>query len=364
MAYKAVIIDDEPWTRRVIRALAHWEQLGIELAAEACDGAAGLELIAGTRPDIVLTDVKMPRMSGLELVGTLRERGDNTAVIIISGYDDYDFVRAALQYDVFDYLLKPIDEKELNERLSECVRRLACARSTGASALRGELPDKPWLNSFRQQQREIYAALCANNQKLLKSKFQQLKKLSADAQQSEQIYMYYALAGGLQKYLAEYGVSGEQAFGPHGLSYSFEHSAEHMLGYMCEMHLAAAEAVKRAVSRRGRIDIEAVKRYVLENYDKGVSLESASEVFFVSREYLSRCFKAETGQGFADYVCACRMQRAKQLILEYGVPLKQVGALLGYLDPAHFYKAFKKYYGITPGEMQNSSTIDNENGCQ
>ena len=79
--YKVVIIDDEPWTREVIKTLANWEALGLEIAGEASDGEYGLELIRLTVPDIILTDVKMPHLNGIDLIDTLRKENNNTPVI-------------------------------------------------------------------------------------------------------------------------------------------------------------------------------------------------------------------------------------------------------------------------------------------
>jgi len=110
----AVIIDDEPCVRDVVKALGHWSELGIAVVGEAEDGAAGLELVMQLKPDIVISDVKMPRMSGLELASRLQSAPCPPQVMIVSGYDDYDLVRQALKCGVTDYLLKPILKAKQN----------------------------------------------------------------------------------------------------------------------------------------------------------------------------------------------------------------------------------------------------------
>ena len=72
----------------------------------------------------------------------------------------------------------------------------------------------------------------------------------------------------------------------------------------------------------------------------------------MSKEYLSKAFKAEVGKGFQEYLTGLRMEKAKELILNYRVPIKDVGEMVGYMDQSHFYKTFKKYFGMTPGEMK------------
>jgi two-component system response regulator YesN len=80
----------------------------------------------------------------------------------------------------------------------------------------------------------------------------------------------------------------------------------------------------------------------------------------VSKEYLSKTFKATVGVGFSDYVASLRMEKAKTLILEHNIPIKDVGFMVGYIEQPHFYKKFKKYFSMTPGEMKQTLKIDNK----
>ena len=124
-SYYAVIIDDEIWTRETIKKLAKWKENGLEVVGEASDGEYGLELIRHTRPDVILTDVKMPNLDGIQLIRQLRAEQNDALVIFISGYDDYTYIRSALKLDALDYLLKPVKEEELNKMLALCTSRLS-----------------------------------------------------------------------------------------------------------------------------------------------------------------------------------------------------------------------------------------------
>ena len=108
MKYTAIVIDDEIWTRDVVKGLGKWDELGIEIIAEASDGEYGLELITCLNPNIIITDVKMPCMSGLDLVRTLRESGNRAKVIFVSGFDEFTYIHNAIKLEASDYLLKPI----------------------------------------------------------------------------------------------------------------------------------------------------------------------------------------------------------------------------------------------------------------
>ena len=119
--YSVVIIDDEPWTREVVRRLGHWSELGLTIVGEASDGDLGLEMIRELHPDLILTDVRMPYLNGIDLIKTIRAEGNDAQVIFFSGFDDSSYIRSALRLGADDYLLKPIKPSELNERLEKSV---------------------------------------------------------------------------------------------------------------------------------------------------------------------------------------------------------------------------------------------------
>ena len=118
---KVIIIDDEDMVREAIRILGHWADLGIDSVLESTNAHEAIGMIESENPEIVITDMKMPVMDGKELLATLHEKGVDCKVIVVSGFSDYDFTRQAIRSNVIDYILKPVDEQELNEALSQAV---------------------------------------------------------------------------------------------------------------------------------------------------------------------------------------------------------------------------------------------------
>ena len=119
---KLVVIDDEEKVCRLICALIDWERLGIEAAGTAADGEDGLNLIRVVRPDILITDIRMPGKDGLELIAEAKSFLPHLQVIIISGYSQFDYAQAAIRYGVVNYLLKPVKKQELNTILEKITR--------------------------------------------------------------------------------------------------------------------------------------------------------------------------------------------------------------------------------------------------
>ena len=116
---KAIIADDEKWVCEMISHIIDWDNLGILLVGKAEDGITLFDLIQSEKPDIVITDIRMPGLDGIEIVKRTRELNMNTRFIIISGFKHFEYAHSALKYGVDDYLLKPIKEDELNRILKK-----------------------------------------------------------------------------------------------------------------------------------------------------------------------------------------------------------------------------------------------------
>lgn len=120
--YRMIIIDDEPIVREGLMRLLSWKDYQFEVCAQGIDGIDGLEKVLKYQPDLVLVDVKMPGMSGLELIQKAKEKGFKGQFIILTGFSDFDFAKTAISLGVRDYLLKPVDEDELSENICAMVK--------------------------------------------------------------------------------------------------------------------------------------------------------------------------------------------------------------------------------------------------
>ncbi len=121
---KAIIVDDEKLIRLGIRNAIPWEKIGIDQVFLAASATEALRLIADNRPEIMITDINMPETTGLELIRLAREHVENMRIIMLTGYDDFTYVRDSLRLHVDDFFLKPVDEDELIKSLEKMVRQL------------------------------------------------------------------------------------------------------------------------------------------------------------------------------------------------------------------------------------------------
>ncbi|WP_274364591.1 response regulator transcription factor [Paenibacillus thermotolerans] len=109
---RVVIADDEQYIRSMF-AEFHWSRYGISIEGIACDGQEAYEMALLVKPNLVLTDIRMPRMSGLELMKSLKEKMPELKFILLTGYSDFEYAREALRLGASDYLVKPCSEKEI-----------------------------------------------------------------------------------------------------------------------------------------------------------------------------------------------------------------------------------------------------------
>ena len=122
--YQVVLVDDERLIIRGLSTVIPWAELGCEIAGTAHDGVSGLELIRSLRPDIVLTDIRMPNMDGLTMLAAIRSEFPGIQMSVLTAYRDFEYARKAITLGVCRYLLKPSNLDELQEAVKQMVSRL------------------------------------------------------------------------------------------------------------------------------------------------------------------------------------------------------------------------------------------------
>ncbi len=122
--YTVIVADDEEELRRALIRRVDWESIGFSVAGEAENGAEALELVEKYEPDLLLTDIRMPFISGIELARQVREICPATQIAFLSGFDDFAYAQQAIQYNIISYLLKPISAAELTEELKKIKAKI------------------------------------------------------------------------------------------------------------------------------------------------------------------------------------------------------------------------------------------------
>jgi len=136
--FKVLIVDDEVYIREGLKVLIQWNKLGFEVCGQAENGEHAFKMLIELKPDVIITDIKMPLMNGLELIKKVN--GDlklNVKFIVLSGYNEFDYAKTAMKYNVKNYILKPIEEEELEIIAKELYNELYEERNNNEANLRG-----------------------------------------------------------------------------------------------------------------------------------------------------------------------------------------------------------------------------------
>lgn len=381
---KALIVDDENNVRKIIRFLGQWEKHGITEIFEAKNGMEAKQMIDLECPEIILTDVKMPKNNGIELIEWLGAISYPGKVIMISGFDDYSYMRKALQHGCVDYLMKPIEDELLNEALTSAINAWKLEEEERrnvesgfyeevksfrlnreiTSACNGESFDVDAIASSLPQADAYDLTLLYFYQTHHSEPYIQHLSRELDARRLGNVYtlqndphvsMILSAVG--QFFEVEEWITQQFDIPVRLVSgYSIRSLQEITSSYQSAQR-SMAEQNYRAIHRLADLDdarrMQDIVTFVEEHYMEELSLDKLSTRFFLSREHISRRFKQKVGMTLSSYVIQLRINQAKQWLIETDEKMYSIALKLGYQDEIYFSKLFKKHVGKTPIEYRN-----------
>ncbi|MCC3374407.1 helix-turn-helix domain-containing protein [Cohnella sp. REN36] len=355
---KAVIIDDEFWTRDSIRRLGDWARFGIDRVEEAEEGLSGLRIIEEIRPEIVITDMKMRGMDGVELLRRLTENYPFIRKIVISGFDDFAYTKQAILSKVDEYILKPIHQEELNRALEKTVRELGIARGMHAA--------QPLSKDILEEVAACKEAVSRYFQELqteeVQARFDALA-LSLSRREPHGPGFNHSLYSQFMALLGEQASKAGIELSPviRGQAESFyvtdETPCAAWIGALSAAYAAVLADLIQLRKNKSRLDIGDIRAYINRAYAEPITLESIASRFFVSKEHLARTYKQETGATVMDDIISRRMERAVELLAQ-GAAIKHAAEAVGYADPTYFHRIFKKVTGLTPAQARGFGSGD------
>jgi len=408
--YKVFFVDDEASMRAGIRDSIDWDNSGFVLAGEAPDGEMALSLMPEIMPDILVTDVRMPFMDGIELAGRAKKTMPWIKIVILSGHDEFEYAKQAIAIGVEDYLLKPVTSVKLIETLN----KIACRIEEEKEKLRNveELIEGTRKAKIEQLISDIlYGGVDIDQALQLADElnlpvigdYYLVMYIELHRSSDENNNFFYnagecakGVLGGWENaiYLsqgadravcvlkgADAAALEEDAYAcAHAVKYEVERngpcSVAVAIGTIVSdirewpKSLADADASRRylyltnsnsivsardaaAGSKYGEI-IKKAQEYIKNNYaDKDISLHSVAKEVNISPNHFSTIFSQETGEAFIGYITRIRIDNAKALLKTTQMRTSDVGYEVGYNDTHYFSYVFKKNTGMTPKEFRN-----------
>ncbi|TCM99096.1 two-component system response regulator YesN [Paenibacillus sp. BK033] len=352
---KAVIIDDEFWTRDSIKRLADWERFGINQVEEAEEGLSGLRIIDQIHPDIVITDMRMRGMDGAELLKKLTVDYPFIRKIVISGFDDFAYTKQAILSRVDEYILKPVQAEELNRALEKAVSELRIARGLHAA----QPMNKDVMNVVTEYKEQISRQFQELRAEAVRESFEALEALLGSQATPAPglhhlLYKHFMLL--LDELMAKAGIDSATALPEQAASFFVTDFTplEQWIGMLRSSYGAVLEQTIQSRQSKHRLDIEHIRQFLNRSYAEPITLESIASLYFVSKEHLARTFKQATGSTVMDYIVMKRVEEANRL-LRSSVSIKSAAEAVGYSDLTYFHRIFKKVTGITPAQARRET---------
>ncbi|WP_165822645.1 response regulator transcription factor [Paenibacillus montanisoli] len=342
MNYRILLVDDEPMIKLSLRKIITDTHPDFVIVGDASDGQEALEIAEREKPHVIITDISMPVMSGLELLQAVHERGWKPELVILSGYGEFDYAREALRYGVVDYILKPVrisavkdlmlglyakhrEKMEASCAKSELMCR--CLHVAGQLFERIWMVDEPGMNTVAE---ELLTTVTDYRLPDEIKKSVLLDMASALRHQSEDRGTPIVFE----------------------LEWSDKYS-ELILRFRAMLQQALTQVrSSRNWGKQGAIH-DAVQVIHARYADPEFKLEELLSQLNMSVTHFYNLFKQETGKSFIAYLIECRIEKAKELLARSnGCKTYEIGEQVGYPDYPHFTKLFKKVVGVTPSEYK------------
>lgn len=342
--FTVITVDDEPIVKKVLQKLLP-ESGQFQIVAEAEDGLEALKLVRALSPDLLISDIRMPVMDGLELAEALYNERIMPEMLFLSGYDDSSYVRRAMPFGVKEYLLKPLDPVMLTESLQRVVNRIVAKQQIEVENARLLTACNNTAVKLASNIEELQADVVRT---LLHEFCQQL---AADELAPVLVQKILSDLWGLtSSILAERSSSPLPAYPemlkrPHHPETLKQQFMEHILQSIEERKLKRNWGSYRQVRK--------IAEYLDRNYaSPSLSLQQLADHFGISPSYVSRSFKEELGVSFSSYLTNLRMEQAKTLLCNPEYKTYAIATQVGYTDLPHFTKSFKKFTGLSPSDYR------------
>ncbi len=344
---KIVIADDEKMIRDGLVQTMKWGEMGIEVVGSAGDGEKAFEIIMEKKPHIVLTDVRMPLMNGIELLGRIKKEAPQTLVIMLSGYDEFSYAQQAIKLGAADYLLKPVAAEELERTMKRVVEKIAVeideysTRVKIRTAIEKELENyqnavlcgrgadaAAWLDAIYGE-RTIAGAAVGRHKELCVEIVHcvglLLRNAGADAGEIERI-QGHALDAALVGYT----------------------TVEEIKDWIYRFTERSSEIAGRLAAESGVSPIKSAVEYIEKHFREKLTVDKVAAAVSLSPNYFSHVFKTSRGESFTELLNRLRIEEAKRLLSEGTRKVYEVADLVGYGDYKYFSTVFKRIVGVSP----------------
>lgn len=330
------------------------------ICCEASNGKEALSILETNTVDLVITDIRMPIIDGIELLGKISEKKLCPCVVLLSDYCEFNYARQGLIHGAFDYLSKPVDEEELfrllirvrrflNDKKHELekiteLEKMAVQKSGTFYPVGDVKQIIEFIDKGSNHAIEVAAAMADTTGTVLENDVIKtavvLKNVVSEIITSVNVYYPWL----------ESFVDITELSNPDLTKCNDSSSVKAAITNTIEQILTTINRFEYDKQEKGVV--YRICRYAIDNVDKDVSAKTISEALFINKTYVSEVFKDKTGITLGEYLTMLKMERAKRLLLEGTFKNYEIADKLGFKDIEYFGKLFKRYTKETPSEFR------------
>ncbi len=359
--FKLLIADDEWVHRHTLKKffLQHSHEFIIE--AEAEDGKEALRLFISGSYDAVLTDIKMPVMDGLSLLEEIHNIDSSIPVILVSSYTDFEYAMQGIKYGVFEYLLKPVEKKEII-RLSEKLKSFLDKKNNDLQykeTVSNILTSENELVVFEEHEEQLFSLLLSVSSETDRYLMQLMQSYL-----SAYDHDIYKLGLVFDKIYKTIETSLFRKFEFVEVIYNHDMYSQDFLD-LPENTEACLQTIKTVFSRltsfiqlfhldqSDRI-VKALCEYAVKEIEGKPTLDDAARQLNYNSDYIGKLFKSKTGESYSQFCSKLKLEYAKKLIQTNAYNNAEICDKIGYKDIGYFSRLFKEYTGTTVTEFRKN----------
>ena len=350
---KVVLVDDEVLVRDLLKRCVDWGGLGAMIAGEASGASEALAMVDQLLPDLVFTDICMPSMDGIELSELILAKYPWIKVVIITGYEDFDYAKRSIQAGVAEYILKPINDAEIVRVLSKIKGKITAQKDRDGEYERL----KQRLERFNFY---LKAGLEEQALQLLEQFFQEVSayhSLTFDQIRMAGLQIVMAIMNTLNELRIDAGPFYEPGLSPYDQVLVMDNLSD-MGDCVLKLTRQVLAHINEMRYRKVNKVIREVQEYLRQNYaNSDISQTTVAKLFYVNPSYLSRIFKQAINLTFVEYLTQIRMEKAKQFLQETDLKAYQIAERIGIGDPHYFGICFKKYTGMSVNDYRKAISL-------